>query len=90
MEEDTNIESHMSNLHQICRRLVDEFECEITDEIGMSVLLQSLPPSYSAFIGSYVIGENNDNFYPCPRQIKSLKVEKAAEKVIKPKGICDI
>jgi hypothetical protein len=38
--------------------LVDEFECEITNEIGKYVLLQSLPPSYSAFVGSCVIGEN--------------------------------
>jgi hypothetical protein len=90
MEGNTNIDSHLSNLHQIYRRLVDEFECEITDEIGKSVLLQSLPLSYSAFVGSYVIGKNNDNFHQCLRQLKTLKVEKATEKVIKPKGICDI
>jgi hypothetical protein len=90
MEENMNIDSHLSNMHRIYRRLVDEFECEITDEIGKSVLLQSLPLSYSAFDGSYVIGKNNDNFRQCLRQLKSLKVEKTVEKVIKPKGICDI
>jgi hypothetical protein len=39
MEENTNVDSHLSNMHRIYRRLVDEFECEITDEIGKSVLL---------------------------------------------------
>jgi hypothetical protein len=90
MEENTNIDSHLSNMHQIYRRLVDEFECEITDEIRNSVLLQSLPPSYSAFVGIYVIGENNDNFHECLGQLRSLKVEKVAEKIINLKGICDI
>jgi hypothetical protein len=90
MEENTNIDSHMSNMHRINRRLVDEFECEITNEIGKSVLLQSLPPSYSAFVEGYVMAENNDNFHQCLRQLKSLKVERAAEKIVKPKGIYDI
>jgi hypothetical protein len=39
MEENTNVDSHLCNMHRIYRRLVDEFECEITDEIGKSVLL---------------------------------------------------
>jgi hypothetical protein len=33
MEENTDIDSHLSNMHRIYRRLVDEFKCEITDEI---------------------------------------------------------
>jgi hypothetical protein len=57
MEENMNIDSHLSNMYRIYRRLVDEFECKITDEIGKSVLLQSLPLSYSAFFGGYVISE---------------------------------
>jgi hypothetical protein len=52
--------------------------------------LQSLPPSYSAFVEGYVMAENNDNFHQCLRQLKFLKVERAAEKVVKPTGICDI
>jgi hypothetical protein len=32
MEENTYVDSHMSNMHRIYRRLVDEFECEITNE----------------------------------------------------------
>jgi hypothetical protein len=63
MEENTNVDSHLSNMHRIYRCLLDEFACEITDEIKRSVLLQSLPPSYSAFVRSYVIAENNDNFH---------------------------
>jgi hypothetical protein len=90
MEENTNVDSHLSNMHRIYRRLVDEFECEITDEIGKSVLLQSLPLRYSAFVGGYMIAINNDNFNWCLRQLKSLKVEKAAEKIINLTGICDI
>jgi hypothetical protein len=65
MEENASIDSHLSNMHRIYRRLVDEFECEITDEIRKSILLQLLPSSYFAFVGSYVIGENNDNFHQC-------------------------
>jgi hypothetical protein len=34
MEENTCIDSHLSNMHKIYRFLVDEFEYEITDEIG--------------------------------------------------------
>jgi hypothetical protein len=90
MEENMNVDSHLSNMHRIYRRLVDEFKCEIIDEIRKSVLLQSLPLSYSVFVGGYVIAENNNNFHQCLRQLKSLKVEKVAEKVIEPKGICDI
>jgi DNA modification methylase len=63
MEENTNIDYHLSNMHRIYRRLVEEFECEITDEIRKFVLLQSLPPSYSAFFEGHVIAENNDNFH---------------------------
>jgi hypothetical protein len=65
MEENANIDCHLSNMHQIYRRLVDEFECEITNEIGKDVLLQSLPPSYSAFVEGYVMAKNNDNFHQC-------------------------
>jgi formate dehydrogenase assembly factor FdhD len=90
MEENTNIDSYLSNMHRIYRRVVDELECEITHEIGKSVLLQSLPPSYSALVGGYVITENNDNFHQCLGQLKSQKVEEAAEKIIDLKGICDM
>jgi hypothetical protein len=87
MEENANIDCHLSNMHQIYRRLVDEFECEITNEIGKDVLLQSLPLSYSAFVEGYVMAKNNDNFHQCLRQLKSLKVERAAEKIVKPEGM---
>jgi hypothetical protein len=36
-----------------------------------------------------MIAINNDNFHQCLRQLKSLKVEKAAEKIINLTGICD-
>jgi hypothetical protein len=87
MEENANIDSHLSNMHQIYRRLVDEFECEITDEIGKDVLLHSLPLSYAAFVEGYVMVRNNDNFHQCLGQLKSLKVERAPKKIVKPKGI---
>jgi hypothetical protein len=74
-------------MHRIYRRLVDEFESEITNEIGKDVLLKSLPPSYSASVEGYVMVGNDDNFHQCLMQLKSLKVERAAEKFIKPKGI---
>jgi hypothetical protein len=90
MDENAKIDWHLSNMHLIYKRLVDEFECEITDEIGKDVLLQSLPPSYSAFVEGYVMAENNDNFHQCLRQIKSLKVERAVEKIVKPEGIFDM
>jgi hypothetical protein len=51
--------------------------------------LQSLSPSYSAFVEGYVMVRNNDNFHQCLRQLKSLKVERPAEMIIKPKGIYD-
>jgi hypothetical protein len=63
MEENANIDSHLSNMHRIYRRLVDAFEFEITDEIGKDVLLQSLPPSYSAFVEGYLMAGNNHNFH---------------------------
>jgi hypothetical protein len=87
VEEKTSIDSHLSNMHRIYRRLVDEFEYEITDDIGKDVLLQSLPPRYSEFVKGYVMAENNDNFHQCLKKLKSLKVERAAEKFVVPKGI---
>jgi hypothetical protein len=77
-------------MHQMYRHLVDEFECEITNEIWKDVLLQSLPPSYSAFVEGYVMAKSNDNFHQCLRQLKSLKVERAAEMIVKPGSICHI
>jgi hypothetical protein len=87
MEENMSIDSHLSNMHRIYRRLVDEFEYEITDDIGKDVLLQPLPLSNFVFVKGYVMAENNNNFHQCLKQLKSLKVEKAAEKFIEPKGI---
>jgi hypothetical protein len=87
MEENTCIDSHLSNMHRIYRRLVDEFEYEIIDGIGKDVLLESLPPSYSAFVEGNMMAGNNDNFHQCLIELKSLKVERVAEKFIKPKGI---
>jgi hypothetical protein len=86
MEENANIDCHMSNMHWIYRCLVDQFECEITEEIGKDVLLQSLPPSYSAFVEGYVMAGNKDNFHQSLRQLKSLKVERAAKEIVKPTG----
>jgi hypothetical protein len=63
MEENTSIDCHLSNMHRIYRRLVDEFEYEVTDDIGKDVLLQSLPPSYSKTVEGYVMARNSNNFY---------------------------
>jgi hypothetical protein len=87
MEENMCIDSHLSNMHRIYRRLVDEFEYEITDDIGKDVLLQLLPPSYSVFVEGYVMAGHTDNFHQCIMQLKSLEVEKSREKFIKSKGI---
>jgi hypothetical protein len=90
MKKNTSIDCHLSNMHRIYRRLVDEFEYEITNDIGKDVLLQSVPPSYSETVEGYVMARNNDNFHQCIKQLRSLKVERAAEKFVEPKGICDI
>jgi hypothetical protein len=71
MEENTCIDSHLSNMHRIYRRLVDEFEYEITDDIGKNVLLQSLPRSYFAFVEGYVMVGYDDNFHHCLMQKSS-------------------
>jgi hypothetical protein len=63
MEENTSIDCQLYNMHRIYRRLVDEFEYEITNDIGNDVLLQSLPLSYSETIEGYVMAKNNDNFH---------------------------
>jgi hypothetical protein len=39
MEDNTCIDSHLSNMHRIYRCLIDEFEYEITNDIGKNVLL---------------------------------------------------
>jgi hypothetical protein len=90
MEENTNIDSHMSNMNQIYRRLVMNSSVRSLIKIGKSMMLQSLPPSYSAFIGSYVIGDNNDNFHQCLKRLRNPKVEKVAEEIIDLTDICDI
>jgi hypothetical protein len=90
MEKNTSIDCHLSNMHRIYRRLVDEFEYKITDDIGKDVLLQSLPPSYSKFVKGYVMAGNNDNFHQCLKQLRSIKVERVVENFVKPKSICDI
>jgi hypothetical protein len=63
MEENTNIDCHLSNMHRIYRCLINEFEYEITNGLGKEVLLQSLPPSNSKFVKGYVMAGNNDNFH---------------------------
>jgi hypothetical protein len=73
MEENTCIDSHLSNMHRIYRCLVDEFEYDITDDIAKYVLLQCLPPSYSTFVEGYVMTGYDDNFHQCLVQLKSLK-----------------
>jgi hypothetical protein len=89
MEENTCIKSHLSNMHRIYRRLVDEFEYEMNDYIGKDVVLQLLPLSYNALVEGYVIAGFNYNFCQCLVQLKSLKVEPVAGEIFDPAGICD-
>jgi hypothetical protein len=63
MEENMCIKSHMSNMHRIYRRLVNKFKYEMTDDIGKDVVLQSLPPSYTALVEGYVMSGFKDNFH---------------------------
>jgi hypothetical protein len=60
MDENTFIKSHLSNMHMIYRRLVDEFDYEMTDDIGKDVVLQSLTPSYATLVEGYVMAEFKD------------------------------
>jgi hypothetical protein len=75
MEENTCIDSHLSNMHRIYRCPVDEFKYEITNDIRKDVVPPSLPLSYSAFVEGYVMAEFNENFHKCLTQLKTLKVE---------------
>jgi hypothetical protein len=53
MEENTCIESHLTNMHRLYRRLIDKLEYEMIDDIGKDVVLQPLPPSYNAYVEGY-------------------------------------
>jgi hypothetical protein len=70
--------------------MVDEFEYDMTDDIGKDRVLQSLPPSYNALVEVYVMTEFKDNFHQCFAQIRSLKVEPGAGQIVNPIVICDI
>jgi hypothetical protein len=39
----TCIESHLTNMHRIYRRLTDKFDYEITDDFGKDVVLDTSP-----------------------------------------------
>jgi hypothetical protein len=55
MEENTCIESHLTNMHRLYRRLTDELEYELTNDIRNDVVLQSLPPRYNAYVEAYLM-----------------------------------
>jgi hypothetical protein len=73
MEENTWIEIHLTNMHRLYRRLTDELKYEMTDDIRKDVVLQSLPPSYKAYVEGYWTAGFDVTFHQCLMQIKSLK-----------------
>jgi hypothetical protein len=82
MEENTCIESHLNNMLRLYRRLIDELDYKITDDIGKDMMLLLLPLSYTSYIEGI--------FDQCLMQLKSLKVEPIAGEIIGPVGIFDI
>jgi hypothetical protein len=71
MEENTCIESHLTNMNRLYRRLTDKLNYGITDDIGKDVLLQSVPPSYTAHIDGYLMVGFDVTFHQCLMQLKS-------------------
>jgi hypothetical protein len=90
MEENTCIESHPTDMHRLYRRLTDELKYEMTDDIGKDVVLQSLPPSYKAYVEGYLMAGFDVTFHQCIIQIRSLKVETIVGEIADPAGIFDI
>jgi hypothetical protein len=73
MEENACIESHLNNMHRLYRRLIDELNYEMTNDIGKDVVLLLLPPSYTSYVEGYLMAEFNLSFHYCLMQLKSLK-----------------
>jgi len=91
MEENTCLVSHLTNMHRIHRRLTDDLDYLMTDELAIDVVMLSLPPSYKEFIDSYVkIGDDQITFHQFMMQMRRLRVEPIAGEVIDGAGICDI
>jgi hypothetical protein len=91
MEENTCFEIHLTNMHRVHRRLIDELNYLMTDELTIDVVFLSHSPSYKEFIKSYVItGYDDITFYQCIVQLKHLKVDPIAGEVIDLAGIFDI
>jgi hypothetical protein len=55
IEENTCLESHLTNMHRLYRCLTNELNYLMTDELGIDVVLPSLPPSYNTYVEGYLM-----------------------------------
>jgi hypothetical protein len=91
MEENTCLVSHLINMHRIHRRLTNDLDCLMTDELTIDVVMLLLPTSYKEFIDSYVkIGDDQITFHQFIMQLRHLKLDPIAEEFINNACICDI
>jgi hypothetical protein len=74
MEENTCIESLLTNMHRLYMHLTDELNYMMTNELGIYVVLQSLPPSYTTYVEGYLMTGFDVTFHHFLMQLKSIKV----------------
>jgi hypothetical protein len=55
MEKNTCIKSPLTNMHRLYRRLTDELNYMMTNELGIYGVPQSLPPSYTTYLKGYLM-----------------------------------
>jgi hypothetical protein len=55
MEENTCLESHLANMHQIHERLVHDWDYWMTKRFLVDGVLRSLPPNYIDHVMVYVM-----------------------------------
>jgi hypothetical protein len=90
MEEHTSVGIHLAKMHGIHRRLILEFDHEISDPLANGAVLRSLPPSYRRFLEGFVMGGESFTFHDLMARVRTLKVEPVQGKIIDLVGIFDI
>ena len=90
MEENTDVGTHLDLMEDIYDFLTEGLDYWIPSDQAVSMLLCSLPPSYSSFVDGFVREIYWASFHQVKRKIRDLEVDPVAGEVIEGQGIFDI
>ena len=91
MEENGNIYNHVMKMYGLWKRLTNELNGRITDEVAINVVLISLPVSYKNIVGGFIRDRDDQVlFFDFMMWLRNQKVDSNAREVIDGVGIFDI